>query len=187
MFTWILIFCGVALSSIVVWIVLVLLAALALGGWVPVWLKVLLAFVAVGLTSILPLAYLPPAWTPEILLRLIQALSGIEGWSALYTWRAAADLLLGSLRPLAMGFLAGLGASVVFGFAADSGLLVLDAYRPQHQSMDPEPRVASLFFLSGWLAEYIVVPTPVALAAVVMKAGRWRRFAPALLALRLVD
>ena len=48
MFTWILIFCGVAVSSLLVWIVLVLLAALALGGWVPVWLKVLLAFVAVG-------------------------------------------------------------------------------------------------------------------------------------------
>ena len=54
-----------------------------------------LAFVVVGFTSLVPSPYLPPAWTPDVLLRLAQALPGVEGWSALYTWRAAADLLLG--------------------------------------------------------------------------------------------
>ncbi|MFQ5350042.1 MAG: O-antigen ligase family protein [Thermoanaerobaculia bacterium] len=158
-----------------------------------------LALLVVGLTSIVPSPYLPPSWAPGILLRLVQALPGVEGWTALYTWRAAADLLLGwglflsvrrayagrSVRPLAMGFLAGLGAAILFGFAADSGLLSLDAYRPQYSSRGPEPRVASLFFLSGWLSQYLVVATPVALSAVAGKVGRLRYLAPTVLALSL--
>ena len=158
-----------------------------------------LALLVVGLTSILPSPYLPPSWSPGILLRLLQALPGVEGWTALYTWRAAVDLLLGwglfvsvrrvfagrSLVPLASGLLAGLGIAISFGFAADSGLLSLDAYRPQFNPGEPEPRLASLFFLSGWFSQYLVVVTPPALAAVAGRAGRWRLLAPAMLVLAL--
>jgi O-antigen ligase len=158
-----------------------------------------LAFVTVGLTSLVPTPYLPPSWSPEILLRLIRALPGVEGWTALYTWRAAADLLLGwglfvsvrrvfagrSVRPLALGFLAGLGTTVLFGFAESWNLIDLAAYRPQFKSNDTTPRIASLFFLSGWLAEYLVVATPLAVAAVATRVGRWRHLAPVVLSLCL--
>ena len=158
-----------------------------------------IALLVVGLASLVPSPYLPPSWSPDLLLRLGQALPGVSGWSALFTWRAAADLLLGwglfvsvrrafagrSLKPLAGGFLAGLGLAMLCGYGADSGLLDLNAYRPRFSSGESEPRLASLFFVSGWFSQYLVFVTPLALAAVATRARRWRYLAPVVLVLAL--
>ena len=153
-----------------------------------------LLFVVVSLATLVPSPYLPPSWRPGDLLGVLGALPGVESWTALYAWRAAADLLLGwglfvviraafagrSLRPLGLALAAGLMGITLIGLAARAGLVDLSAYRPLHsQGM----RLQSLFFLSGWLSQYLVVVTPVALAGLDMGSDRWRRLRLPLLAL----
>lgn len=138
------------------------------------------AFVAVGLASLVPSPYLPPSWQPSVLLGLLRALPGVESWPALASWRAAADLLLGwglflaarrafagrSVLPLVWGLLSGLAVTVALGLLSFAGLMSLDAYRPEVN----DERLSSLFFLSGWLSQYLVLLCPLALVA--MAGGR---------------
>ena len=159
------------------------------------------AFVAVSFLSLVPSPYLPPSWRPSILFGLLRALPGVESWPALYTWRAATDLLLGwglflavrrafsgrSPKPLALGLLAGLAATVVLGLAAHAGLLSLDAYRPDQDLHSAVKRLTSVFFLTSWLSEYLVVGAPLAIAGLFLAGRRCRLLAPLLLALLLVS
>ena len=146
------------------------------------------AFVMVSLLSLCPSPYLPPSWRPSALLGLLQALPGVETWTALYTWRAAADLILGwalflavrrafagrSPKPLGLALLAGLGASLVVGLASFANWVDLGSYRPLLTSDPAFRRLSSVFFLSGWLAEYIVLAAPLALATLARASG-WTR------------
>jgi O-antigen ligase len=54
-----------------------------------------MAFVLVAVASLFPLAYLPPSWSPRVLIGLAANFPFIQKWTVLYTWRALADLLLG--------------------------------------------------------------------------------------------
>ena len=151
------------------------------------------AVVAVSLASLVPLTYLPPAWQPGVLLELARSLPGVASWQALYTWRSAADLLLGwglflafrrsfagrSVRPLALALLAGLVTVLVLGLAAQGGLVSLDGFRPRL------PRLQSLYFLSGWLSQYIVLAWPLALAPLATGGRRMRLLAMPFMALVL--
>ena len=153
------------------------------------------AFVAVSLLSMLPPAYLPPSWRPSVLLGLLEIFPGVQSWSALYTWRAAADLLLGcglflavrrafsgrSLLPLAWGLLAGLTVTMGLGLAAQWGLVDLDGWRPDRDAHLPTSRMESLFFLSGWLSQYIVFVAPVAIAPICLNPRTRLLFGPLLL------
>lgn len=144
-----------------------------------------LAFLALGLLSLVPLPYLPPSWQPGVLLDLVRVLPGVATSTALYSWRAGADLLLGfglflavrrtfaghSLKPLAVAFLAGLTATLALGLASMVGGLDLDGYRPLIAVRPVLRRLQSLFFLSGWLSEYLVLAAPLAILA----AAAWRR------------
>ncbi len=154
-----------------------------------------LAFVAVSLASMVPAVYHPPSWQPRALLGLIHALPGAQTWSALYAWRAAANLVLGwllylavrrafhrrPLRPLGLALAGGLAATLLLGLAARAGLVDLWAYRPIGGRLW-DPRLHSLFFHSGWLAEFLVLATPFSLAAVVGARARKRFVAAALAA-----
>ena len=119
-----------------------------------------------------------------MLLGLLKVLPSVETWSALYTWRAAVDLILGwglflavrrayadrSPLPLATALLCGLGASLVLGVLSVAEVIDLSGYRPQAAA----ERMHSVFFLSGWFSEYVVLTAPpaiIALAAI----GRWGR------------
>ena len=158
------------------------------------------AFVVIGLVSLAPTPYLPPSWRPSALLGLLQALPGTSSWQALYTWRAAADLLLGwglflavrrafagrSLRPLGLALAAGLGLTLALGLLAYGGLVDLDGYRPPYTVRPETRRLSSIFLLSGWLSQYLVIATPVALAALAGAGRRARRLLPALLTLAVV-
>lgn len=145
------------------------------------------AFVAVSLASLVPATYQPPGWHPSTLLPLFRALPGVEIWSALYTWRAAASLVLGwglfmavrrafagrSPMPLAQAFLAGVAGVLVLGVASQGGLIDLGGFRPLH----PIGRLYSVFFLSGWLSEYLVLAAPLAIVALAAASGWGRRLA----------
>lgn len=160
----------------------------------------LAAFVVVALLSLLPLAYLPPSWRPDLLAALLAAMPGVEAWHALYTWRTAVGLLLGwglfltvrrawagrSPRDLGLALAAGLAATIVLGLAGHFGLVDLGVYRPTVAVYAPIRRLYSVFFNSGWLAEYLVLATPFAVAALLAGGRRSRRLALALAALALV-
>lgn len=140
------------------------------------------------LAASLPLFGSPPGGPyltafDSTLLRLSQALPDVETWSALYTWRAAADLILGwglvmavrrafsgrSPTALARAVLIGLGGATVAGLASQVGLVDLSGFRPSYG-----PRLASFFFNSGWFAASpLVMATPLAVAALVVTDG-WR-------------
>ncbi len=157
------------------------------------------AFVALSLASLVPSPYWPPAWHPSALLDLLAAFPGVASWSALYSWRAAADLLLGwglfltirrafaggSALPLARALLVGLVGVVVLGLASHVGLLDLGGFRPEHGSSATR-RLHSVFFLSGWLAEYLVLATPAAITALVATGRRGSQLAVPLAALACV-
>jgi len=155
------------------------------------------AFVLVSLASLIPPAYHPPAWSPRVLLGLIRAFPDVESWSALYTWRAAATMLLGWLlfiamrrtlqidgvRRLGLGLGIGVAIACVFGLLDQLQLVDLDGYRAVGELV-PAVRMHSLFFNSGWFAEFLVLATPFAISALV--AVRWRRVAVVLAGLATV-
>ncbi|MGH9381044.1 MAG: O-antigen ligase family protein [Thermoanaerobaculia bacterium] len=159
------------------------------------WPVAVLLFIA--LASLVPLAYDPPSWHPGTLLRLASTFSGVESWEALYTWRHAADILLGvALFHAARRALWDRGA-VVFGGAVAAGLVAtgllgllehlelldLGSYRAIGDLV-PVERMHSVFFNSGWLAEYVIVAAPFAVAC--LAARRWNVAAVLLAALSLV-
>lgn len=144
-----------------------------------------LAFVAVSLASMVPPVYHPPSWQPRVFLGLLEVLPNVQTWSALYSWRAAANLVLGvflyfavrraftgrSLRPLGLALAAGLLMILTLGLAARTGTLELWGYRAIGGPLW-DPRLHSLFFHSGWLAKYLVLVTPVATTVVLGRSGR---------------
>ena len=159
----------------------------------------LLAVVAVGAASLLPLAYLPPSWRPSSLVGLLAALPGVEAWTGLFTWRALANLLLGwglydavrrtfagrSIRPIGVTLAASLGLLLLIGLTGRAGLVDLAAYRPGIGVSAPIRRFYSLFFNSGWLAEYIVIAAPLGIAALATGRRLARVCAALLIALSL--
>lgn len=161
----------------------------------PLTLPVLMLAV-VGLASLLPPLYSPPSWSPRGLVRLITTLHGVESWTVLYTWRAALDLTLGigifhAVRrihwkrdpaPLGAAMAVGLGVTSVLGLLEHVEILDLSTYRAVGQYVAPE-RMHSVFFNSGWLAEYLVVGAPFTVAALLVL--RRRRMATVLGAVSL--
>lgn len=152
------------------------------------------AFVVVGLASLVPLAWHPPSWTPHDLLGLLLEFPYVERWSILYTWRAAANLCLGWLlflgvrrsfnrdNVIELGLALALGEALVLvlGLARLAGLINLGGYRVIGDRMY-DARLHSLFFHSGWLAEFLVIATPVAMACL-WRVRRWGAWAAAGLA-----
>lgn len=148
------------------------------------------AFVAVSLLTLVPSPYAPPSWRPSMLLALARALPGVQDWSALFSWRMAADLVIGyglfqavrrafagrPVRPLGLALLAGLGGTLLLGLASHAGLFSLLDYRPMVALwLAEDERLRALFFASTRLAEYIVIGAPVALAALAASTTRARR------------
>lgn len=157
----------------------------------------LAAFVVVALSTLLPLAYLPPSWRPDLLASLVAAMPGVEAWHGLYTWRAALGVVLGwglyravrrawagrSPRDLGLALAVGLFATLALGLGGQLGLVDFGAYRPTIAVYAPVRRLYSVFFNSGWLAEYLVLATPFAVAAGLAGGRRSRRLAIVLVAL----
>lgn len=123
------------------------------------------------------------------MLALLRHLPEAATWSALFSWRAAADMVVGfglflavrrafagrSLRPLALALLAGLCATLLVGLAARTGLVSLLGYRPMASvGLAVDERLRAFFFASTRLAEYIVIATPFALTALI-GVGGWPR------------
>jgi O-antigen ligase len=145
------------------------------------------AFVAIGLLSLWPLAYLPPSGAPRHWPGLLAALPDAQAWGVLFTWRSAVDLLLGwglfaavrrhfagrSLRPVGLAVAVGVAASLLLGFCEALGWLDLWSYRPIGLPLYDD-RLHSLFFHSGWFAEYLVLATPFAVGALAI-GGRASR------------
>ncbi|MDH3743587.1 MAG: O-antigen ligase family protein [Acidobacteriota bacterium] len=156
------------------------------------------AFILVSLMTLIPSPYAPPSWRPLTLLALLQSLPEVESWSALYTWRSAADLILGfglflatqrafagrSIRPLCWAMLAGLGAVMILGLASQAELIDLSPYRPAYASSGG--RLQSVFFLTGWLSEYLVLATPVGVAVLATGRRRMKSLVPAVGVLSVV-
>ncbi len=161
--------------------------------------RAVLAFVVVSLVSLMPVIYRPPSWQPAALLGLLQTFPDVQAWSALYSWRAAANLLLGwalyhavrrafagrSLRALGLALAVGVGPAVLLGLASRAGGVDLWAWRPIGGALF-DTRLHSLFFHSGWMAEYLVLAAPVAVAAMAAGSRRGRLAAAALAALAAV-
>ncbi len=157
------------------------------------------AVLATSVVSLLPLAYHPPSLEPRLLAGLLAALPGVQTWTILHTWRGLANLLLGlalylairrsfsgrSLRPLGLALAAGLAATLALGLAETAGLVDLGAYRAIGGALY-ETRLHSLFFHSGWLAQFVVAAGPPAVAALLAGGPRLRWAGLALVALVLV-
>jgi putative inorganic carbon (HCO3(-)) transporter len=156
----------------------------------------ILALLAVSAASLVPLAYAPPTARPQLWLPFIVSMPGVQSWTLQYTWRALLNLLFGiglyvgvrrafrgrSLRPLGLGLAAGLIPLVGLGLAEQLAWVDLSSYRAIGPSQPLATRLHSLFFNSGWLAEYLAVATPVAVGALALRA-RGRAAAGALVAL----
>jgi O-antigen ligase len=157
------------------------------------------AFLVVSLASLLPLAYQPPSWNPRVMLGLLRVFDDVQSWTILYTWRALANLLLGwglyrsvrrvfageSLRPLGLALATGLVPLLGLGLAEHAGLIDLGGYRAIGGEAW-QTRLHSLFFHSGWLAEYLVLAVPVSAAALLGWRRRGRLLATLLVAFALV-
>jgi O-antigen ligase len=157
------------------------------------------AFLVVSAASLLPLAYQPPSWNPKVMLGLLRVFPDVQSWTVLYTWRALANLLLGwglyrsvrrvfageSLRPLGLALATGLVPLLLLGLAEHAGLVDLGGYRAIGGEAW-QTRLHSLFFHSGWLAEYLVLAVPVAAAALLGWRRRGRLLAALLVAVALV-
>jgi O-antigen ligase len=157
------------------------------------------AFLVVSVASLLPLAYQPPSWNPKVMLGLLRVFPDVQSWTILFTWRALANLLLGwglyrsvrrafagaSLRPLGLALGVGLVPLLVLGLIEHAGLLDLGSYRAIGGE-EWETRLHSLFFHSGWLAEYLVLAVPVAAAALHGWRRRGQQYASRLVAVAFV-
>jgi len=155
-------------------------------------------FVVVSAATLVPFAYQPPTYHPAILVRLAAFVPDVPPWLPLYSWRAFADLLIGfalfhtvrrvfgrSLGGLGIALGAGLSLVLVVGLAEQVGLVTLDGYRAIGGELYGT-RLHSVFFHSGWLAEYLVVATPFAVAAFLVEGATARGFGVGLLVLALV-
>lgn len=156
-------------------------------------------FVFVALASLLPPVYSPPSWSPRGLARLASTLHQTETWSALYTWRAALDLLLAvgifhavrrcwwrrNPAPLAAALVSGLAVTGILGLLEYVEWIDLSGYRAIGQYVSLE-RMHSLFFNSGWLAEYFVIATPFAVAGLLALKRRTLAAALAVIALAVI-
>jgi len=143
--------------------------------------------VLVSVASLIPITYHPPSFAPSVLIGLVKFLPDVPTWTILYTWRALINLLIGwalyyavrrtfdrrSIDMLGMAMGGGLALVLLLGLAEHAGLADLSSYRSLGGPFQ-ETRLHSLFFHSGWLAEYIVLATPVA-AVTLLMGGRWRR------------
>ncbi len=143
--------------------------------------------VLVSVASLIPITYHPPSFAPSVLIGLVRFLPDVPTWTVLYTWRALINLLIGwalyyavrrtfdrrSMDTLGMAMGGGLALVLLLGLAEHAGLADLSSYRSLGGPFQ-ETRLHSLFFHSGWLAEYIVLATPVA-AVTLLMGGRWRR------------
>jgi O-antigen ligase len=153
----------------------------------------LMAFVLVAVASFFPLAYLPPAWSPRVLIGLAANFPFIQKWTVLYTWRALADLLLGwglflamkrafaGRSPAALGgaLAAGSAGALIVGILEFAGTVDLWSYRPIGAPLYDQ-RFHSLFFHSGWFAEYLVLSVPLAVVSLFL-GSRWMRVSGLLL------
>lgn len=154
-----------------------------------------LVFILISLLSLIPLMYHPPSWSPRVLLRLLGSLPNVETRSLFYCWRAALNLLLGwglfvsvrrvfdvkKLPALGVALAAGLATSLILGLIDHGGWIDLGFYRPIGGAQY-EPRLHSLFFHSGWFAEYVVLAAPLAIASCAVSRGRGVRFLVVLIA-----
>jgi O-antigen ligase len=130
---------------------------------------------------------------------LLRVFDDVQAWTILYTWRALANLLLGwglyrsvrrvfsgeSLRPLGLALATGLVPILILGLAEHAGLVDLGSYRAIGGEAW-QTRLHSLFFHSGWLAEYLVLAVPVAVASLLGWRRRGRLLATLLVAVTLV-
>ncbi len=142
-------------------------------------------WVAVSVVSLTPLAFHPPSWDLRVLWGFATSLHDIEPWMPAYGSRALLSLCLGvglyhsvrrafagrSLVPLIRALALGVVLSVALGLAAHVELISLEAFRVKGGPAW-EDRLHSLFFHSGWYAEYLVLALPPALVALV-GFGRW--------------
>lgn len=149
-----------------------------------------LAFVIVSLASMLPLAYLPPSFAPRVLLSLLLEFPYVQSYTVQYSWRAMANLLIGvalyrattaafrgrAVAPLGLALSASVAIAVIPGLLEAVGLVSLDAYRAVERS-HYEHRLHSLFFHSGWLAEYLLLAAPTALATLATRGRIGTRLA----------
>lgn len=157
----------------------------------------LYAWIAVTLASLLPPLYRPPSWQPEVLLSLLRSLPYTDALSPFFNLRMAQRSLIGlalfwayrrvfrgrSIRPVGLGLGVGLGYVVVLGLLEYIELIDLSGYRTIGAELY-DFRLHSLFFHSGWLAEYLILATPFALAAMYSQGpGAWRLAGHALLSL----
>lgn len=156
------------------------------------------AFLGVTAASLLPLAYQPPSWSPRILARLVAALPGVEPWTPLFGWRAFASLLIGlglylavrrafadrGVRPLFLALAGGLGAALLLGLGSHADLIDLEFFRVKG-GPTWETRLHSLFFHSGWFAEFVVLAAPLSVGALA-GFGRRGRAAASLVALLVI-
>lgn len=157
-----------------------------------------LAVLGVSAASLFPLAYHLPGWRPEILSGLLRTFSYVQRWSIQYTWRALASLVVGwalfaavrrNFRPrtlwqIGAALACGLAPLLVLGLLEYVDLISLAAYRTIGGELYAA-RLHSLFFHSGWLAEYLVLATPLAVASLWSRGRNARRAALGLIALTL--
>jgi O-antigen ligase len=154
--------------------------------------------VLVSGASLVPFAYQPPSYEPRILARLVAFLPQVPPGMSLYSWRAFVDIVIGfalfhtvrrvvgnSLGVLGKALGVGLSLVLVLGLAEQVGFITLDGYRAVGGELY-QTRLHSLFFHSGWLAEYLVIATPFAVAAFSVRGGVARGFGVGLLVLALV-
>jgi O-antigen ligase len=134
--------------------------------------------VAVAAAAMFPLAYQPPSWSPGVVTKLLAYLPEVERWTILFTWREMTNVLLGVGIYVAVKRAFGRGGAVALGRAMGVGLLGtmmvgyleiagwidLWTFRPIGAPIF-EHRFHGTFFHSGWLAEFLVLATPMAIAA----------------------
>ncbi len=155
------------------------------------------AWVVVSIVSLVPLAYHPPSWQPGLLTGLVVALPHAEAESLLYSWRALQKLLVGvglfwsfrtvfegrSTRPVALAMAFGLAVTVIAGAVEFAGV-DLGFYRVIGDPLY-EGRLHSLFFHSGWMAQFLILGAPFAVAGMSL-GGRWQLRAAVVLALAVL-
>jgi O-antigen ligase len=154
------------------------------------------AFGVVTVAAFFPLAYRPPSWSLGTLAGILAFLPDVENWTILYTWRAVADLILGlglymvAKRAFARGMADALGRALGvgllialgIGFLEIAGWVDLWSFRPIGRTYF-DGRFHTVFFHSGWLAEFVVMALPLAVAGWLLRATKGRLMALSLVAL----